>query len=91
MKINEAIEKYYDKLSSMVAGKDTSLYLGYCGEDVLHNALITAMKKCGDKEMEEEEALRYLKHLIYTEKTFSYLRSNTDILVITDTRPDTMK
>ena len=84
MTISDVISANYPKLQALIKNTDTEIYKGFTGEDVFHNCLMTALSKFKDKEVDEKEALDYLKKLILTESKFSYRRKNKDILIITD-------
>lgn len=61
MKITEIITKHYEKLLSKCTRTDTAIYAGKTSEDLLGEAVVTAMNKFKDDDITEEEGYEYLK------------------------------
>lgn len=74
MKIEDIISKHYPALRKMVKDSECHVYSGYTQEDIFHNCLITTINKYHNKDISEEDAINYMKVLIYREIRFGYKR-----------------
>ena len=87
MTINDVISKYYNTLKREVSG-EMVISQSRTTEDILQDVCLTALRKYKNKEVDEEEALNYLKKTLFTEKHFSWNRKKNEILIYTDSLPD---
>ena len=81
MTIKDIITKHYDKLHSYCRA-DKTISLGKTEEDIMHDVLITAMRKFKDNQIDEIEGLRYIKKTMYSEQLFQKPRQKLDIMVM---------
>lgn len=61
MRINDIVNKYYDHFLGLCTRKDTAIYGGKTSEDLLGEAVLTALNKFKDMEIEEQEGYDYLQ------------------------------
>ena len=73
MKISEVIERNYEDLLERCR-KYNSIEETREPEDVLHDIIITAITKFKDEDIDEEEAIHYLKRSLYFESKFYFSR-----------------
>lgn len=90
MTINDVITKHYDKLYKYCVTDNKVISQGRTPEDILQDVCITALKKFGDENIEEDTGLGYLKKTIYTEKHFQYSRIKNELVIFSDNIPDTV-
>ena len=80
MRISEVITKHYPELRVYVKHPDVSVENGNTQEDVFQNVMVTALKKYkGD--VDEEEAVHYLKMTLGAEMWFQVRRKKKDLLL----------
>ena len=84
MKIEEGVSKYYEKLCSKCNNLEAVVYDSLTCEDILHEAMIMAMKRFGNRDATEDEIFEYLKKIFFTELKFSWKRRNSERLIFTD-------
>lgn len=77
MTINEIIEKYHEKLFSMVKRRDVVVSLNQTSEDVYQNVIVTAIKKYRDTDIDEMEGYRYLEKSLKAELHYQYNKIST--------------
>lgn len=82
MTINEIISKYYGTFRQMLPCQNQTIYDGNTSEDMLHNIIITAINKYGNRQVEEEAGYEYLKKTLLMEIKFSKKRKNSKIIPI---------
>lgn len=87
MKVGDVITKYFDQLHNEVNG-ELVISQGRTTEDIFQDVCITAIRKYKDSDVDEEEALNYLKKTLFTEMHFSWNRKKGEILTFTDSLPD---
>ena len=87
MKIGDVITKYFDHLHNEVNG-ELVISQGRTTEDIFQDVCITAIRKYKDSDVDEEEALNYLKKTLFTEMHFSWNRKKGEIITFTDSLPD---
>ena len=87
MKIGDVITKYFDQLHNEVNG-ELVISQGRTTEDIFQDVCITAIRKYKDSDVDEEEALNYLKKTLFTEMHFSWNRKKGEIITFTDSLPD---
>lgn len=61
MKINEAIEKYYNHFIAFAKATDRVITNGYSSNDVIHDMLLMSLRKWGDEDVDEETLFKYLE------------------------------
>ena len=84
MTINEVITKNYKYIRSLCRyDKDRVVEEGKTPEDIFQDVMITCCNKFPD-DVDEDEALRYIKKTLLSEMHFSFRRKKRDILLITD-------
>lgn len=88
MLISEIVSKYYDKLYKYCVNDNKVISQGRTPEDILQDVCVTALKKFGSNQIEEDEGLAYLKKTIYTEKHFQYSRKKNELVIFSDNIPD---
>ena len=80
MGISEVITKHYHELRVYVKHPDVSVENGNTQEDVFQNVMVTAIKKYkGD--VDEAEALYYLKMTLGAEMFFQVRKKKRDLLL----------
>lgn len=84
MKISDVITKHFDEFKSMVRNPDVVIENSNTSEDIFQSALLTAIKKYGDKDVDEIEAYEYTKKTILMEFLFCKKRIKKDMLVYMD-------
>lgn len=89
MLISEIITKHYDKLYKYCVNDNKVISQGRTPEDILQDVCVTALRKFGNEDIEEETGLGYLKKTIYTEKHFQYSRKKNELVIFSDNIPDT--
>lgn len=89
MLIAEIITKHYDKLYKYCVNGNKVISQGRTPEDILQDVCVTALRKFGNEDIEEETGLGYLKKTIYTEKHFQYSRKKNELVIFSDNIPDT--
>lgn len=87
MKIGDVITKYFDQLHNEVNG-ELVISQGRTTEDIFQDVCITAIRKYKDSDVDEEEAINYLKKTLFTEMHFSWNRKKGEIITFTDSLPD---
>lgn len=87
MKIGDVITKYFDQLHNEVNG-ELVISQGRTTEDIFQDVCITAIRKYKESDVDEEEALNYLKKTLFTEMHFSWNRKKGEIITFTDSLPD---
>lgn len=84
MTIGEIITKHFMEFSGMVRNQDRVIEDSRTSEDLFSDAMLTAMKKYKDKDVDETEAYDYIRKTLLTEWFFAPKRKKRDILVFTD-------
>lgn len=88
MLIAEIITKNYNKLYKYCVTDNKIISQGRTPEDILQDVCVTALKKFGSNQIEENEGLTYLKKTLYTEKHFQYSRKKNELVLFGDNLPD---
>ena len=83
MTIREIIDSNYDYLHNFCSS-DKVISLSKTEEDILHDVLITAMRKFKDKDISEQEGMSYLKLTLYNEQLMQTRRICKDKLVFVE-------
>ena len=81
--IREVISKNYNTLHNYCT-TDKVISLSKTEEDILHDVLITAMRKFKDRDIEESEGMSYLKLTLYNEQLMQTRRICKDKLVFVE-------
>lgn len=76
MKISEIVEKEYPRLLKMCTRTDCAIYGGKTSEDLLGEAVLTAMKKFGEEDIDEEEGSAYLQKTFLESCLFSWKKKS---------------
>lgn len=87
MKLNEVINKYYDEWLRFVKTKNVSTVVDEAcrtSDDILQDVMVTAIRKYGDTDVDEQEALEYVKLTLCTELAVQYKRKPKMIFRIGD-------
>lgn len=79
MRIQEVISKYWSQLSG--ACQDRVICSSKTEADVVQDVMLTALNKYKDRDVDEAEALEYLRKTLQAEKYFSYKRIVNEKLV----------
>lgn len=79
MRIQEVITKHWSQLSG--ACQDRVICSSKTEADVVQDVMLTALNKYKNGDVDEAEALEYLKKTLQTEKYFSYKRIVNEKLV----------
>lgn len=82
MKIQQILDRHYKEFLDMCTNKDTIIYGGLTSEDILQNVCITAIRKFGDEEIEEEDGYKYIKDTLLLECFFSFKRKKKDSNIV---------
>lgn len=88
MLINDVISIYYKKLYNSVVYHNKVISQGRTPEDLLNDVCLTALRKFGTNEIEEDEGLGYLRKTLYNETHFQYNRIKNEMILYTDSVPD---
>lgn len=83
MTIKSIIETHYNYLHNFCT-VDKVISLSKTEEDILHDVLITAMRKFKDKDITEAEGMSYLKLTLYNEQLMQTRRICKDKLVFVE-------
>ena len=83
MTIREIIDSNYYYLHNFCSS-DKVISLSKTEEDILHDVLITAMRKFKDKDISEQEGMSYLKLTLYNEQLMQTRRICKDKLVFVE-------
>ena len=83
MTIKSIIETHYNYLHNFCTA-DKVISLSKTEEDILHDVLITAMRKFKDKDITEAEGMSYLKLTLYNEQLMQTRRICKDKLVFVE-------
>lgn len=73
------------EFSGMVRNADTVIEDSRTSEDLFSDAMLTALRKYKDKDIDEQEGYEYIRKTLLTEFFFSKKRKKRDILVLSDT------
>ena len=88
MNVNEIITKNYERIKKLSLRPDICVFKSQTSDDVLQNILLTTLKKFQDKDLEEEEVLKYIEKSFVNEIRFQYKRLKNEKVIFTDTLPD---
>lgn len=83
MTIREIIDSNYYYLHNFCSS-DKVISLSKTEEDILHDVLITAMRKFKDKDISEQDGMSYLKLTLYNEQLMQTRRICKDKLVFVE-------
>ena len=83
MTIREIIDSNYYYLHNFCSS-DKVISLSKTEEDILHDVLITAMRKFKDKDISEHDGMSYLKLTLYNEQLMQTRRICKDKLVFVE-------
>lgn len=84
MTIGEILEKHFDEFKGMVRNPDAVIENSNTSEDIFQSALLTALKKYGNNDVDEIEGYEYTKKTILMEMVFCRKRKKNDLLVYKD-------
>ena len=84
MTIGEVIAKHYDEYKALIRNPDTVIENSNTYEDIFQSAILTALKKYKDEEVDEKEAFNYVRKTILTEFLFCRKRKKRDLLILSD-------
>ena len=84
MTINTIIEKHYSELQSMCWDTDKTISQSKTSDDVFQDVIVTALKKYRNKEIDEEEGLKYIKDNFCLEMHFQPKREDKVKIVYMD-------
>lgn len=82
MGIQEIISSRYRDLSKLLKNTDTIVISGLTFDDIMHNVLITQLKKYGEKQLDPDDGYELLKHAILTEFLFLPKKKGKDKVVL---------
>jgi hypothetical protein len=91
MTIREVVTKHYCELLSKCTKTDIALYAGRTSEDLLGDAVLTAINKFGDAQIEEQDGYDYLRKTFLESCFFAYKKkgySEEKILQFVEDYPD---
>lgn len=83
MTIRDIIEGHYEQLHNYCT-TDKVISLSKTEEDILHDVLITAMRKFKDRDITEDDGMSYLKLTLYNEQLMQTRRICKDKLVFVE-------
>ena len=83
MTIKEIIDSNYDYLHNFCSS-DKVISLSKTEEDILHDVLITAIRKFKERDISEQEGMSYLKLTLYNEQLMQTRRICKDKLVFVE-------
>ena len=76
------------EFSGMVRNTDTVIEDSRTTEDLFDDAMLTALKKYKDKDVDEAEAYEYIRKTLLTEWFFAPKRKKKEIIIYTDSSFD---
>lgn len=83
MTIRTIIENHYSQLHNYCTS-DKVISLSKTEEDILHDVLITAMRKFKERDITEDEGMSYLKLTLYNEQLMQTRRICKDKLIFVE-------
>ena len=83
MTIRDIIDEHYDQLHNYCT-TDKVISLSKTEEDILHDVMITAMRKFKDMDITEADGMSYLKLTLYNEQLMQTRRICKDKLVFVE-------
>lgn len=76
MKIHDIVAKHYPHFLRLCTRTDTAIYGGKTSEDLLGEAVVTALNKFGNREIEEQEGFDYLQKTFLESCLFAWKKKS---------------
>ena len=88
MNVRDALEKNIEHFKSMSLRPDICVSKSQTSDDILQNVFLTTIKKFQDKDVEEDEIIKYVEKTFINEIKYQYKRLKSEIVIYTDEIPD---
>lgn len=82
MGINQIIDSRYQDLAKLLKNTDTIVISGLTFDDIMHNVLITQIKKYAKQDMDPDEGYELLKHAVLTEFLFLPKKKGKEVVLL---------
>lgn len=84
MTISQVITKHYTQLKAKCHNDDRIISLSRTSQDVLHDVIMTALRKYRDQDIVEGDGLLYLEKTLWYELKFQRNRIDPKCMVVDD-------